>query len=149
MDTITPFIFFLILAIGLIAAELFIFQLSIFWCLLIGLGALVAMFAALIYPEAGWLAIVPVFVVSSAVIAVVAYKPFKQWQNKPGKLSGNDAIGQSVKVVETISKETQGKVLWSGTEWAANLGENDVEAIDVGDTAYIERLEGIRLIVRK
>ena len=141
-----PALFYLLLALGLIGTELLIMQLSVFWFLFIGLGALLASLAAWMIPEMSWTVATGVFIVSSVVVSVVLYPLLKKWQDQPAVIPGNDAIGQKVKVVEAISAEQEGKVTWSGTDWPAQLAEGEA-AFELGESAIIRRLAGIRLIV--
>jgi len=145
MSEISPAVFYLVLAVVLIGAELLIMQLSVFWFLFFGLGALVVAIVAWFIPMS-WLVSTSLFLVSSIVISVALYPPIRKWQSKPGPIAGNDAIGQRVKVLQTISQSTDGKVLWSGSEWTAQLADNESEIL-TGDSAVIVKLEGIRLFV--
>ncbi|WP_163932311.1 NfeD family protein [Paraferrimonas sp. SM1919] len=142
----TPFYFFLILAIALIAIELMVFQLSIFWLLFIGLGALITSLV-LTSMEMSWLPSTVVFVGSTVIISLLLYRPLKRWQDKPSKLPGHDAIGQSVQVLETVSA-TGGKVRWSGVDWAAKLVDADQTPIEPGTSATIVEMSGIELKVK-
>ncbi|NND82780.1 MAG: NfeD family protein [Gammaproteobacteria bacterium] len=142
----TPALFYLLLALALIGMELLIMQLSVFWFLFIGLGALVAALAGWVMPELSWTAVTALFLVSSIVISVALYRPLMRWQNKPAPIAGNDAIGQTVKVVQAISADSEGKVQWSGTDWPARLAAGE-EPLAEGQSAVIRKLEGIRLIV--
>ena len=141
-----PALFFLLLALGLIGTELLIIQLSVFWFLFIGLGALLASLAAWFIPEMSWAVATGIFIVSSIVVSVVLYPLLKKWQDQPAVIPGNDAIGQEVKVIEAISADQDGKVSWSGTDWPAQLAEGEA-AFKLGESAIIRRLAGIRLIV--
>lgn len=142
----SPAMFYLIVAVALIGAELVIMQFSVFWFLFFGLGALVAALAAWAVPELSWFVTTAIFLFSSLGITALLYPMLKKWQNQPAPIAGNDAIGQEVKVIEAISADSTGKVLWSGSDWPAQLakGESDFA---VGDSAKIKRLDGIRLIV--
>ena len=145
----TPFLFFLIIAVVLIVLEVAIFQFAIFWSLFIGLGALIAALAAMVYPSLSWLLSTAIFVFSSALICIALYRPLKNWQNTPSQQPGHDAVGQMVKVTEDISENSPGKVHWSGADWSAYLSEKDRTKLSKGDTVYIESMEGIRLKVSK
>jgi len=146
---VTPFLFFLTAALILIVLEVAVFQFTIFWSIFIGLGALIAALAAMVFPEASWLASTAIFVTSSILICVAFYRPLKNWQKKPSKQPGHDAIGQMVTVTEDIRRNSPGKVQWSGTDWSAYLSKKDKIDLSKDDTAYIESMEGIRLTVRK
>ena len=141
-----PALFYLLLALGLIGTELLIMQLSVFWFLFIGLGALVASLAAWLIPEMSWAVATGIFVVSSVLVSAALYPLLKKWQDKPAIIPGNDAIGQKVKIIEPISADQPGRVLWSGTDWLAQLAEGEA-AFELGESAVIRKLEGIRLFV--
>ncbi|MBX2849493.1 MAG: NfeD family protein, partial [Acidiferrobacterales bacterium] len=140
--------FYLLVAVGLISTELLIVQFSVFWFLFFGLGALVTSLVAWIAPEISWFVSTLIFVASSLGVSAVLYPILRKWQNTPSPIAGNDAIGQRVEVIEAITTSKNGKVLWSGSEWPAEI-EGEQEAFEKGDKAVIRRLEGIRLIVGK
>lgn len=143
----TPALFFCLLGLVLVAVELVIFQLSVFWMLFIGTGALLAAAALYLLNIQDWTIAVSLFVVSSAVVTFVGYQPLKRWQAQKSPLAGNDAIGQSVKVLTEITRDQPGKVTWSGVEWNAELCATQGRSILPGEPAYIVELTGIRLIV--
>jgi membrane protein implicated in regulation of membrane protease activity len=142
----TPALFFLLLALGLIGTELLIMQLSVFWFLFIGLGALLASLAAWLIPEMSWAVATGIFVVSSVVVSAVLYPFLKKWQDQPAVIPGNDAIGQKVNVIQAISAAKDGRVSWSGTDWSARLAEGEA-GFESGESAIIRKLVGIHLIV--
>lgn len=147
MEALTPFYFYLILAVVLISLELIIFQLSIFWFLFIGVGALQASLVVWLMGSDSWVVATAVFVSASIVSAAALYRPLMRWQKKPGVVSGNTAVGQQVLVTEAIAVGKAGKVHWSGTDWVAQLAEDHTASIEVGSHAVIIKLEGIRLLV--
>ncbi|MCP4841391.1 MAG: hypothetical protein GY887_06625, partial [Halieaceae bacterium] len=137
MAAATPFFFYLIAAIILIVLELLVFQLSVFWLLFLGAGALAAAAVAFVYQDAGWILTTAVFVLSTAAIAFIAYRPLKRWQSRPGKMPGNDAIGQQVVVLSDIGPGAAGTVQWSGTDWRAELEASTDVVLAKGSTATI------------
>ncbi|TCS36133.1 NfeD family protein [Reinekea marinisedimentorum] len=143
-----PFLFFILIAVALITTELVIFNLSVFWFLFVGLGALVAALASWLLPDAGWLFAFVVFVVATAVVSVLLYLPLKKWQNQASPMHGNDAIGQTVKALSSLSESTEGEVTWSGTSWKAKLAAGS-EPLKKGDKATITAIDGIILTVKK
>ncbi len=143
---ISPAMFYLIMAVALIGAELLIMQFSVFWFLFFGIGALVASVVAWVVPDLSWFASTLIFLVSSLVITAVLYPMLKKWQNQPSPIAGHDAIGQTVDVIEAIGANSEGKVQWSGSDWPARLADGESE-ITEGETATIKHVEGIRLIV--
>lgn len=142
----SPALFYLFLALGLIGAELLILQFTVFWFFFFGVAALLTSIMCWILPELSWVAATATFLLASIVVSAGLYPMLKKWQNKPAPIAGNDAIGQSAKVVEEIQADRQGKVLWSGTEWPAQLADGQ-DSLQVGDKVVIRKLEGIRLIV--
>lgn len=144
----TPALFYLFVAVGLIGTELLIMQFSVFWFLFFGLGALVTSVVAWLAPELSWFLATLLFLIASLGVSAVLYPMLRKWQDKPSPIAGNDAIGQKVKVIEAISSQVRGKVLWSGSEWPAEV-DNSEDSFAKGDSAVIRKLEGIRLIVGK
>ena len=144
---LSPALFYLIVAVALIGAELLIMQFSVFWFLFFGLGALVASLVAWAFPELSWVIVTLIFLAASVLSALALYPKLKRWQNQPGPIAGNDAIGQRVKVIEPISADKEGKVEWSGSDWPARMDDVQAQPFGEGDNAVIKKLEGIRLIV--
>ena len=142
----TPASLFLIIAAILIGTELLIMQFSVFWLMFFGLGALLTSAVCWLMPELGMTAAVSIFFVSSLIVSAALYPMLKRWQNKPAPLAGNDAIGKSATVVESIPADGRGKVFWSGVNWPAENADQN-RAFEVGETVTIQKLEGIRLIV--
>lgn len=145
MPEISPAAFYLILAVILIGSELLILQLSVFWFLFFGIGALIVAMVSWFMPLS-WLASTGLFLGSSLLMALLLFPALRKWQAKPSPIAGNDAIGQQVQVIETISTDSNGKVLWSGSDWNAQLADSEQEIV-AGETAIIVKLEGIRLFV--
>ncbi|MFT4636389.1 MAG: hypothetical protein ACI854_002704 [Arenicella sp.] len=145
MTEISPAVFYLGLAVVLIGAELLILQLSVFWFLFFGIGALIVAVVSWFVPLT-WLVSTIIFFFSSLAIAALLYPILKKWQAKPGPIAGNDAIGQRVVVLKAISRGKNGRVQWSGSKWNAELADGE-DDIAVGEAAVIVKLEGIRLFV--
>ena len=144
--SISPAVFFLLIAVAFIATELLVMQFSFFWFFLVGLGALGASLVAWLFPGLSWTMVTGLFVVLSGVSAALLLPVLKRWQDKPSELAGHDAIGQEVEVIEAVSAGVGGKVVWSGTEWPARTLAGEA-AFAVGDVAVIRKVDGITLIV--
>ncbi|WP_086930507.1 NfeD family protein [Agarilytica rhodophyticola] len=144
----SPFLFFIIAGVALITAELLIFNMSLFWFLFVGIGALIAAVVVWFIPGVGWLYASVTFVIASALTSIALYKPLRRWQQKPGAMPGNDAIGQHVNVLEEISQAKSGKVTWSGAVWDAKLVGSS-EPLQKGENAVIAEITGIVLLVQK
>ncbi len=144
-----PFWLFLVVGIGLLATELLVFQFTTFWLFFIGLGALVAALYAWLVPGASYLVATIVFVLASAVITAMLYRPLRRWQNQPSDMAGNNAVGQRVVVKKPVEKGQSGVVSWSGSDWEAELANGQVETIQAGESARVISVEGIKLLVEK
>lgn len=144
-----PFWLYLVVGVGLLAVEMLVFQFTTFWLFFIGLGALIAAAFAWLAVDASFLMTTLVFVIASAVITVLLYSPLRNWQKQPSAISGNNAVGQKVSVKTTISRQSSGTVSWSGSDWQAELAEDQQEAILAGETAKVVAVEGIRLVVAR
>lgn len=111
------------------------------------LGALAALIAALLGAQV-WLQAVWFVVIS--VLALVVTRPLaKKYVNSRTQATNADMlIGQECIVTETIDKlHGTGAVSVAGKVWTARA--DDPEAIiEKGSVAVIERIEGVKLIVR-
>ena len=146
--TITPFWLFLILGVALLVIELLVFQFTTFWLFFIGLGALVAAGFAWVAGGSTLLPTTAVFVVASAAITALLYVPIRRWQNSPGTITDNNAIGQKVVVKTRITATQSGTVTWSGSDWQAELVSGSDTELESGQTARVAEVQGIRLIVQ-
>ncbi len=144
-----PFWLFLVVGVGLLATELLVFQFTTFWLFFIGLGALVAACYAWLSGDPSYLISTIVFVLASAVITALLYRPLRRWQNQPSDMAGNNAVGQRVAVKQAVRQDQAGVVNWSGSDWEAELAGGQTEEIPVGDFARVVSVEGIRLQVSK
>lgn len=147
MAEITPFWFFLIVGVALLATELLVFQFTTFWLFFVGLGALCAAVFAWLSGGAGFIPTTAVFAVASALITAVLYAPIRRWQSTPTTIADNNAVGQRVLVSEVIQPGIAGKANWSGTDWQAELVSGQTATIEAGQNARVVAVEGIRLIV--
>ena len=112
------------------------------------LGALAALISALLGAQI-WLQCVWFIVVS--LLALVATRPLaKKYVNSKTQATNADMlIGQECIVTETIDKlRGTGAVTVGGKVWTARAdGEETV--IEEGSVAVVERIEGVKLIVRR
>ncbi len=144
-----PFWLFLVVGVGLLAVEMLVFQFTTFWLFFIGIGALVAAAFAWLTVDASYLMTTLVFVIASAAVTALLYAPLRRWQKQPSAISGNNAVGQTVTVKNSISKDSAGLVSWSGSDWQAELAADQQGEIVAGDTARVVAVEGIRLVVAR
>jgi len=101
----SPALFYLLVAVALIGAELLIMQFSVFWFMFFGIGALVASLVALVFPEMGWYASTGIFLVGSVGSALLLYPPLKKWQNKLGiEYSFCDFVNQRMIFLQLLDK---------------------------------------------
>lgn len=113
------------------------------WC---AVGGLVALFAA--YFGASLAAQLLLFVGVSIAVAAVA-KPLAKRYADPHKVPTNAdrLLGMEARVVETIHNDyPTGAVYVDGKTWTARSADGAV--IAKGETVEIERMEGVKLIVR-
>lgn len=143
-----PVYLFLIIGVVAILVEIVVLQLTTFWLLFIGIGALIASLVLFLFPGLGWLGGMIVFVVATVGITLALYKPLKRWQHGPSPMKGNDAQGQQVLVIETINPDDAGKVSWSGADWRAVLVDGADQPLKAGQEGEIVEMSGITLIVK-
>ena len=140
-------------AIWLIASGIFflgeIFTISflLFWP---GVGAFLAFLTSLIVPE-NLLVQIVVFVVST-ILMIIFTKPLinKLFKNKDNTSMNNSAVlGKKGIVIEKMDKDNPvGQVKVNGELWSAIKSDKD-KAINVGESVIIEKIDGVKLLVRK
>ena len=140
-------------AIWLIASGIFflgeIFTISflLFWP---GVGAFLAFLTSLIVPE-NLLVQIIVFVVST-ILMIIFTKPLinKLFKNKDNTSMNNSAVlGKKGIVIKKMDKDNPvGQVKVNGELWSAIKSDKD-KAINVGESVIIEKIDGVKLLVRK
>ena len=113
------------------------------WC---AVGALVTVFAA--YAGASWQAQLLLFVIVSIVTAATV-RPLAKKYADPQKVPTNAdrLLGMQAQVTETINNgHSTGAVYVDGKTWTAR--SVDGEVISKDEIVEIERMEGVKLIVR-
>ena len=140
-------------AIWLIASGIFflgeIFTISflLFWP---GVGAFLAFLTSLIVPE-NLLVHIVVFVVST-ILMIIFTKPLinKLFKNKDNTSMNNSAVlGKKGIVIKKMDKDNPvGQVKVNGELWSAIKSDKD-KAINVGESVIIEKIDGVKLLVRK
>ena len=143
-----PVFFFLVLGLAAVLIEVVLLQLTTFWLLFIGIGALLASFILYLFPSMGWGGGVTLFILLTVAVTALLYKPLRKFQKKPSSMPGNDALGQQVTVIEPISPDNAGKVIWSGADWDAKLIDGESKTLEIDDKAEIIEVSGITLLVK-
>lgn len=127
--------------------EIFTVSFLLFWP---GVGAFLAFLTSLILPE-NLVAQVLVFVVST-VLMIVFTKPLvkKFFKSKDDTSMNNSAVlGKKGIVVKPITDESPvGQVKVNGELWSAIKTEKD-KPIKAGESVIIEKIDGVKLLVRK
>ena len=127
--------------------EIFTVSFLLFWP---GVGAFLAFLTSLILPE-NLVAQVLVFVVST-VVMIVFTKPLvkKFFKSKDDTSMNNSAVlGKKGIVVKPITDESPvGQVKVNGELWSAIKTEKD-KPIKAGESVIIEKIDGVKLLVRK
>ena len=136
---ITSGIFFL--------GEIFTISFLLFWP---GVGAFLAFLTSLIVPE-NLLVQIVVFV-ASTILMIIFTKPLinKLFINKDNTSMNNSAVlGKKGIVIKKMDKDNPvGQVKVNGELWSAIKSDKD-KAINVGESVIIEKIDGVKLLVRK
>ncbi|MCB1210863.1 MAG: NfeD family protein [Verrucomicrobiales bacterium] len=148
MQTLDPALLWFLVGFALVLAE---FAAPGIIVIFIGLGAWVVSLAVWL----GWLpslgAQIAVFAVSSLALLLGLRRFFKNWfmgfseQNPDVQGNLDDFTGKTVTVVSALAPGGRGKVEFKGAQWQAACAE----PLQPGDSAVIERVDGLCLIVRK
>ena len=137
----------------LIAGLSFIVELTV-----LGLGGPLLFFAIASFITAilissglisGWDIEVFVLGVLTAIIAVVLWKPLKNFQNSGGGSdTSSDMIGRQVPVASEVTT-AGGKIRYSGINWNSRLAEDSgVESIKDGELCVISSVDGNVMLVK-
>ena len=143
-----PFSVAILVGLIFIVTEVVVMQMTTFWFLYVGIGALLTALVLKFVPDLGWFHATGLFIVATLLVTVLINRPLRRWQQKPAPISGNDAVGQRVEVTEKITPQQPGKVNWSGSDWDAELAEGETGEIEAGTRATIVSMHGITLVVR-
>lgn len=97
----------------------------------------------------GWQSEILVVGLSSAIIAMLLWKPLKRMQNSTSKTdNSSDMIGLKLPVVDEITA-TVGSIRYSGINWQARLDDSaGVEAISRGSQCTIVAVTGTTMLVK-
>ncbi len=127
--------------------EIFTISFLLFWP---GVGAFLAFLTSLIVPE-NLVAQILIFVVST-IIMVLFTKPLvnKLFKNKDNTSMNNSAVlGKKGIIIKKIDNSNPvGQVKVNGELWSAIKSEKD-KSINVGESVIIEKIDGVKLLVRK
>ncbi|MDD3718750.1 MAG: NfeD family protein [Actinomycetota bacterium] len=144
MDSLDPWVIWLIFAAVFIIAEVFTHGFFIFW-FGVGAGAAAVIAAFDLAPYWQWI----VFVVVT-LVCVLGSRRFSERISKetPYKAGAERLLGKKgVVLVDIDNAETKGLVKVEGEEWRAESADGDT--IERGEWIIVESIEGTRLIVRK
>ena len=143
-DIIGCFIFWVIVFIVFAVSEAISVRLIAIW---FAVGAIAAFIAALL-DMSFWMQIVVFFICSFALLALTI--PFTKkfvHRNKENANTGS-LIGKIGIVIETIDNQrARGRVLISGSEWAARSCDNAVIAVD--ETVTVQSIDGVKALVTR
>lgn len=143
METMS--IVWLVLLIVLAVAEMISLGLTTIW---FAGGALVALIISLVGGPI-WLQ-ASMFVLVSVVLLIFTRPIAVKYINKNTvKTNVDSIIGKTAKVTETIDNiNATGTALVGGQEWTARSAD-DAVVIPVGSIVMIDRIEGVKIIVKK
>ncbi len=86
--------------------------------------------------------------VLSCASAALLWGPLKKIQNTPKKPeTSSDMVGKILPVTVRVT-QSDGRVSYSGVEWAARLETAKMEAVDMGNRVEVIAVEGTLFIVK-
>lgn len=138
-------IFWLAAVIVLLVIEIATLGLTTIW---FAGGALVACIAALLH--AGIVAQVVLFLAVSILLLLFTRPMAVRYMNKNRTKTNVDSLaGKEAVVTQDIDNlKSQGQVTVNGLEWTARTGSSQ-EIIEKGTIVEIEKVDGVKLIVKK
>ncbi|PAJ75297.1 acriflavin resistance protein [Pseudoalteromonas sp. NBT06-2] len=98
----------------------------------------------------GWESELFTVAVLTALLSVLLWKPFKNYQNSGGGLdTSSDMIGKQVPSVDEITL-ADGHIRYSGINWNAKLdGDTNDEVIEANTQCIITAVEGNTMLVKR
>jgi membrane protein implicated in regulation of membrane protease activity len=137
-------IFWLIVVAVMLVLEIFSMGLTTIW---FSAGALISAIASACNAPL-WLQILLFTVISVAIMLLVRPFAIKFLNKSRTKTNVEELEGQQVLVIETINNQKEtGHVKFRDLEWMAR--SMDDEVIDVGEQVVVEKVAGVKLIVKK
>lgn len=136
--------FWLILFLVLLVVEAATLSLTTIW---FAGGALVAFIVSMIFDNR-----VPEFIVFGAVSLALLFfvrpSALRRFNRRRTKTNVEAVIGKTVRVIEAVNNLADtGRVKLDGMEWAA-VCVDDNTTLSVGEFAVVERVEGVKLVIR-
>ena len=119
----------------------------VFW---FGIGALLTMLVSLISPN-NWLLQSTVFIISSTLLIFLTKPLVDKFTKKDKKVATNafSIIGKKGIVIKKMDNASPiGQVKVNGELWSAIKSDKD-KTINVGESVIIEKIDGVKLLVRK
>lgn len=136
--------FWLILFLVLLVVEAATLSLTTIW---FAGGALVAFIVSMIFDNR-----VPEFIVFGAVSLALLFfvrpSALRRFNRRRTKTNVEAVIGKTVRVIEAVNNLADtGRVKLDGMEWAAVCVDDNM-ILSVGEFAVVERVEGVKLVIR-
>ncbi|MBO4696677.1 MAG: NfeD family protein [Lachnospiraceae bacterium] len=136
--------FWIILFVVLLIVEAGTLSLTTIW---FAGGAFVACIVSMIWdnrlPE-----FIVFFVVSFALLFFVRPSALRRFNRRRTRTNVEAVIGRTVRIVEKVDNLADtGRARLDGMEWAA-VSINDDQTLSVGEFAVVERVEGVKLVLR-
>ncbi len=130
--------------IAFVIAEAVTYQLVTIWFAIGALGALICTVTGAPVPIQG-----AVFILlSTAALMLVRPLSLRCLRQRSEKTNAASLIGMEVMITETVNNITAcGRGKLRGIEWTLRSADN--KEIAVGETAVVERIEGVKLIVSR
>lgn len=106
-------------------------------------GALVALLAALVWPQGVWLQVLLFFVVSGVLLLALRPLARRLVGNRRVATNADANIGKAAQVVSEVQPGRFGRVKLEGLEWTA---KSDY-LLPVGSWCRVDAIEGVKLVV--
>lgn len=136
--------FWLILFLVLLVVEAATLSLTTIW---FAGGAFVAFIVSMIFDNR-----VPEFIVFGAVSLALLFfvrpSALRRFNRRRTKTNVEAVIGKTVRVIEAVNNLADtGRAKLDGMEWAAVCVDDNM-TLSVGEFAVVERVEGVKLVIR-
>lgn len=146
MSSMFEILFWAIVFVMFVVAELATVQLVSIW---FALGALATLIFTVIFEETGLLAQLGVFIIASGIFLLITF-PWLKKRRKKGHISTNQElyIGMTATVIQEINgNSSTGRVRLNGVDWNAAPARSENGVIPVESIVIVEKVIGTKLLV--
>lgn len=136
--------FWFVVGFALLALEILVMGVGTGVVLFAGIGALITGLLFWLGVPAGWITGIALFTVSTALSALLLWKPLKRLNRKPvdRRDRGSDFVGHTFYLETDVTLTAPGGTRFSGVDWKVEIARNaGVDRIASGTEVRVDEVE--------